>query len=103
MPVALVGGLVLAGPDGVSVFGSNTVQVGDDQIDIQVSTLFGSTEVVVPDGVRVDSGGVVIFGSLECKRACAAASTRVVHVRGVGAFGSVTIKTQSEAKDDSGD
>ena len=47
---ASVGVNVLGADDGGSVFGSRTVTVAAGQDQVQVASLFGSTEVVVPDG-----------------------------------------------------
>lgn len=99
VPLVLVGGLVLAGPDGVSIFGSREVQAQAGE-SISVSVLFGSVKVVVPDGVRVETSGVTIFGSVSCQDACTptpAGGGQVVRVRSVGGFGSVSIKTAAEA------
>ncbi len=99
LPVAVVGGLLLAGPDGTAIFGSRTVQAGPGD-DVQVSVLFGSVDVAVPDDARVDQSGLTIFGSVDCKTACSkpASGNDIVSVRSVGGFGSVTIKTESEAR-----
>jgi hypothetical protein len=96
VPVGLLGALVLAGPDNVSIFGSNVERVASDDRDVQVSTLFGSTTVVVPNGRQVDPGGFVLFGSVDCEAACSVTKGPVVHVRPFGAFGSVEIVTQAE-------
>ncbi len=63
-----------------------------------MSVLFGGIEVVVPDGTRVNKGGLVVFGSVECDGACADTGDGPTgNVRSLGGFGSVTILTQSEA------
>ena len=90
----LAGGALLAvgsTVDDVSVFGSQVVQAGPGSRDVGV--LFGSVTVVVPDGTRVDSGGMVVFGSRECDTACGGTGPRI---RSWGAFGSVEVVTQSE-------
>lgn len=96
VPAALLGALVLAGPDGTTVFGSSVERVSADDRSVQVSTLFGSTTVVVPDGLQVDTGGVMLFGSTECHAACASTTGPVVEVRTFGGFGSVEVVTQRE-------
>jgi hypothetical protein len=96
VPAALVGGLLIAGPDNTSVFGSNVEKVTSSEDSVQVSTLFGSVEVVVPNDVQVDTSGLVVFGSVDCKTACTKDDGRVVKVRSVGGFGSVSIRTQAE-------
>lgn len=96
VPVALLGALVLAGPDNVSLFSSNVERVAEGDRTVQVSTLFGSTTVVVPDGVQVDPGGFLPFGSTDCEQACSVTDGPVVDVRTFGGFGSVEILTQAE-------
>jgi hypothetical protein len=90
---------VVGGPPAVASRGRAgrlASKVGGNQGRADVSALFGSVEVVVPDGTRVDKGGLVLFGSVECEDACRG-SGPVIAVRSLGAFGSVTILTQSEA------
>jgi len=90
------------GSDGRAVFGSAVVRAGTRN-SVDVGVLFGSVQVIVPDNARVDTAGTVVFGSLECNRACdAGRSGRVVHVHGSGGFGSVQVLTQSEYDADSG-
>lgn len=88
---------VLGAEDGASLFGSRTVQVGPDQERVEVGTLFGSTEIVVPDDARVRMASTVVFGSVNCDQACAGSGTREVVVDARGGFGSVDIVTESEA------
>lgn len=99
--VAFGGVNVLGAADGASVFGSRTVTVSQDQDQVQVASLFGSTEVVVPDGVTARTTGLMMFGSVNCEQACAlplgAPTTREVVVDANGGFGSVDVVTQSEA------
>lgn len=101
------GGVAVAGhsSDGRAVFGSTVVRATTkDSIDVGV--LFGSVTVVVPDNARVENGGSVVFGSVNCDQACDLdRGGRVIHVTGSGGFGSVEIVTQSEyqASRDSGD
>lgn len=96
VPAGVLGAVLLAGPDAAAVFSSTTerVQSGDDRV--QVSALFGTVTVVVPDDVRVDPGGLVVFGSTTCAQACEPTGGTVVDVVGVGAFGEVAILTRSE-------
>lgn len=99
--VAFGGVNVLGADDGASVFGSRTVAAAPGQDQVQVASLFGSTEVVVPDGVTVRTTGLMMFGSTNCEQACApqpgAPTTREVVVEANGGFGSVDVVTQSEA------
>ncbi len=102
LAVIVFGGVnVLGADDGASVFGSRTVTVAATQDQVQVASLFGSTEVVVPDGVTVRTTGLMMFGSVDCEQACAvppgAPTSREVVVDANGGFGSVDIVTQSEA------
>lgn len=119
VPVVLLGAagaVVLAGSDGAAVFGSTEKRVLDaprTTSEVHVSVLFGSVEVVIPDGAHADTSGFVVFGSVDCKLACDSVSPngdvspgqvvrvadtgQVVHVRGVGGFGSIEVKTASEA------
>jgi hypothetical protein len=96
VPVAIVGAVVVAGPDSTSIFGSSVERVQSGQESVRVSTLFGSVAVVVPDDVQVDTGGLVVFGSVSCEDACQGGSGEVVEVTAVGGFGSVNVYTQSE-------
>lgn len=95
----LAGGVSVArGEDATAVFGSATrTQDGPGRVD--VGTLFGSVEVVVPDGARVRTSGTIVFGSLDCGQACSPGETGpVIEVHGSGGFGSVEVKTVSEAQ-----
>jgi len=96
VPAAVLGAVVLAGPDNVSIFGDSVERVATDDRNVQISTLFGSTTVVVPDDRTVDFGGVLLFGERECEGDCATASGEVVHVRTFGGFGSVEVVTESQ-------
>ncbi len=97
-----VGGVIASGTDARAVFGSDEHGAGASQAPIQVSVLFGSVEVVVPDGTRVDKGGLVVFGSVECENACRG-NGPVIDVRSLGGFGSVKILTVSEAEREQSD
>ena len=96
IPAALLGALVLAGPDSVAIFGDGVERVTPDDRGVQISTLFGSTTVIVPDDRTVDFGGLLPFGSRECVDECATATGEVVHVRTFGAFGSVEVMTAGQ-------
>lgn len=102
VPLALLGGtaaVLAAGEDARTVFGSTTEvvrPVGDTTV-VEVSVLFGSVQVVVPDDAQVDTGGLVVFGSVNCERACTGAGTGPrVEVVARGGFGSVEVVTASE-------
>lgn len=91
-------GLVqVVGADHSSIFGSGTVNVSEPG-PVDVGMLFGSYEVVVPDGARVDTGGLVVFGSTSCDAACTPGATGpAISVHATGAFGSVEVVTVTEA------
>lgn len=93
--VAGAGGVLAAGEDGAAVFGSRTVTVQEGESSVGV--LFGSVTVVVPDDAQVSTGGLVVFGSVECTAACdPEESQRAVEVRSWGGFGSVEVITSSD-------
>jgi hypothetical protein len=96
VPAALLGAVVLAGPDNVAIFSSEVERVASDDRNVQISNLFGSTTVVVPDDRTVDFGGILPFGSRTCVDECATQSGDVVHVRTFGGFGSVEVMTESQ-------
>lgn len=92
------GGQLLGRDDGAAVFSSRTIPVaaGDDRVEF--GFLFSSTEVVVPDDARVVTTGAVVFGSVDCAAACTGAGTGPeITVDASGAFGSVDVRTQTEA------
>lgn len=92
-----LGGQVLTSADGAAVFSSRTLQVSQHQDRVQVGAIFGSAEVVVPDGVTARTSGTMVFGSVECEQACRnPGDAREVVVEGRGGFGSVEIVTQQE-------
>ena len=103
---AVVAPGVLSADGGAAVFGSRVVQVAPGQTDVAVGVLFGSTQVVVPDGTRASTSGTTIFGSTNCDTACAPEPPGApqVQVSGRGAFGSVNVLTATEfAQDRAGD
>lgn len=97
-----VGGVIASGTDARVVFGSDEIGARGNENSINVSVLFGSVEVVVPDGTRVSKGGLVLFGSVECQDACRGEGPPL-NVRSIGGFGSVKILTRSEANADQRD
>ncbi|WP_345417116.1 DUF1707 domain-containing protein [Actinomycetospora chlora] len=107
VPIVVLGAVVFGGTrvtgadDGFAVFGSRVVPVAAGQERVEVASLFGSTEVVVPDGTVVQQSGYLVFGSIRCEDACrvppGAPSERPVTVDAGGAFGSVQIVTATEA------
>jgi hypothetical protein len=103
VPAAVLAAVVLAGPDNVSIFGSGIERVASDDRNVQVSTLFGSTTVIVPDDSQVDVGGFLLFGSTDCDQACTSGEGPVVNVRTFGGFGSAKIVTRAEYEADQRD
>ena len=97
-----VGAVVASGADERVVFSSGVevvtaAEVGSGDTSREVSVLFGSVTVVVPDGVAVDEGGLVMFGSVDCDQACSSdGRADSIDLRAIGGFGSVEILTQSE-------
>ena len=95
--LAGVAGVVASGTDARVVFGSTQQRVQVSDAPIAVSVIFGSATVIVPDGVVVDPGGLVVFGSTECADACRYdPDATVLDLRALGAFGSVEILTEAE-------
>jgi hypothetical protein len=107
VPIVVLGAVafgisrIVGADDGSAVFGSRTVTVAPGEEQVQVATLFGHTEVVVPDGVTVRTTGFTMFGGVDCDAACAlppgAPTQPEVVVDASGAFGSVDVVTASEA------
>ena len=96
--VAIVGPGVLGADQGAAIFGSRTVSATSG--DVGVGVLFGSATVIVPDGTRVTTSGLMLFGSTDCDQACSAPlppNAPQVAVSGRGAFGSVEVETATEA------
>lgn len=100
LPLAVSGALafgllqVITADDGAAVFGSREVPLSRDA---EVGMLFGSVTVVVSDDVRVRPSGITVFGSVDCRDACTGNGREVV-VRGTGAFGSLEVLTEQEAR-----
>jgi MFS family permease len=91
----IFGTQILTADDGTALLGSRQVTVGPDQERVEVGALFGSVNVVVPDGVRVRVAGRVVFGGTECERACSEPGREVV-VDAVGAFAMVDVMRPGE-------
>ncbi|GAA4875253.1 DUF1707 SHOCT-like domain-containing protein [Actinomycetospora straminea] len=96
-----VGGNLVTADDGAAVFGNRTVSVAQGQGEVEVATLFGRTEVVVPPGTVARTSGAMIFGSTRCAAACQTPPNGMtlpeVLVVADGAFGSVEVVTPAEA------
>jgi MFS family permease len=89
------GAQILTAHDGTALLGSRQVAVATDQARMEVGALFGTVDVVVPDGVRARVTGRVAFGGTECERACSEPGREVV-VDAVGAFATVHVMRPSE-------
>lgn len=90
-----IGAQIVTADDGTALLGSRQVAVGPDQERVEVGVLFGSVDVVVPDGVRARLVGRVVFGGTECERACSEPGREIV-VDAVGAFGMVDVMRPGE-------
>jgi hypothetical protein len=106
--VAAIGALVFVGSnvvtaaDGGAVLGKRQITVAPGQDRVEVGMLFGSVDVVVPEGMRARPAGTVVFGSTDCALACTGTGTEVV-VDATGAFGSVDILRPGEPEPDDDD
>ena len=96
VPAAVLGAVVLAGPDARAVFGDTVERVPGDKRTVQVSQLFGDITVIVPDDSQVDLGGFSPFGEDVCEAECLEGEGPEVQVRTFGAFGDVEVMTQSQ-------
>jgi hypothetical protein len=100
-----VGSNVVTAADGAAVFGNRQITVTPGQDRVDVGMLFGSVDVIVPEGMRARPEGTVVFGSTGCGLACTGTGPEVV-VDATGAFGSVDIVRPGEpepADDDDDD
>ncbi|MHA6622455.1 hypothetical protein [Pseudonocardia sp. DLS-67] len=60
-----------------------------------MGALFGSVDIVVPDGVRARVAGRVVFGGTECEQACSEPEREIV-VDAVGAFAMADVMRPGE-------
>jgi hypothetical protein len=97
-----VGSHVVTAADGAAVFGKRQITVAPGQDRVEVGMLFGSVDIVVPDGMRARPAGAVVFGSTDCALACTGTGPEVV-VDATGAFGSVDIVRPGEPDPDHDD
>jgi hypothetical protein len=100
--LAFVGSQVVTAADGAAVFGKRQVTVAPGQDRVEVGMIFGSVDVVVPEGMRARPSGTVVFGSTDCALACTGTGPEVV-VDATGAFGSVDILRPGEPEPDDDD
>jgi hypothetical protein len=94
-----VGSQVVTAADGAAVFGNREITVAPGQDRVDVGMIFGSVDVVVPEGMRARPSGTIFFGSTDCALACTGAGPEVV-VDATGAFGSVDILRPGEPERD---
>lgn len=93
----------------LSLFGSTTLDFreatydkGCDTIRVSALALFGSVDVVVPEGVDASLQGIAIFGSKDMKvaRQPVIPETPLIEVRATVVFGSVVVRTKGKAMAD---
>lgn len=91
----LFGIQIVTADDSTTLLGSRqfTVEPGQERLD--VGALFGSVDVVVPDGLRARVAGRVVFGGIECEQACSGPGHEVV-VDAVGAFAMIDVMRPGE-------
>lgn len=98
LAAVVYGGGSVVTADSAQVFGHGQRNLPSGAAPLDVGVLFGSYEVVVPDGTRVETSGRMAFGGISCDDACAADGPGpVLRVHGAGAFGSIEVLTRSEA------
>jgi hypothetical protein len=93
--LVFVGSHVVTAADGAAIFGKREITVAPGQDRVEVGMLFGSVDVVVPEGMRARPSGAVVFGSTDCALACTGTGPEVA-VDATGAFGSVDILRPGE-------
>jgi len=85
----------------VAVFGSVAMDLREAQIaaannEIRAFAVFGSVEITIPAGMRVEVSGVGVFGEFSRGKATAPdPASALVRVSGLAFFGSVTVKEKS--------
>lgn len=96
--VAAVLGVTTLDLGEVAIFGSTQVQADPGEA-VRVLTLFGSTEIVVPDGVAAEPDILAVFGSSDCGDACRVDGdpADAVEIDGIALFGSIEVVTRAEA------
>ncbi|MHA6622478.1 MFS transporter [Pseudonocardia sp. DLS-67] len=93
--VLLFGIQIVTADDSTALLGSRQITVGPGQERVDVGALFGSVDVVVPDGLRARVAGRVVFGGTECEQACSGPGHEVV-VDAVGAFAMIDVMRPGE-------
>lgn len=84
--------------DALAVFGSveldlRETQIPQPEVDIRARAVFGSVEIIVPEGVDVDLTGPAIFGNRSAARIRPAGpGAPVVRVRALAVLGSVEVR-----------
>ncbi len=82
----------------VTVFAGATLDLthvdAGAEVELRVFPVFGSVEVLVPEGAAAEVDGLIVFGSRSCRVSDEAAGPPVVRVTAYGAFGSVEVRTR---------
>jgi hypothetical protein len=85
--------------DCLAIFGSVILDlrgalIEGDVVNVQATSIFGSVDVIVPEGVEVDLTGVAIFGSkgTSGKSEVVTAAAPFVRVRSFVLFGATNVK-----------
>jgi len=85
------------GGSSVAVFGAVKLDLSDaiikEDVVIECVTIFGGTEIILPDNVMLQTGGVAIFGGTENKyRDKGGKKAPTVYINPVTIFGGVELK-----------
>lgn len=88
------------GGDIVNIFGGTELNLSQadikGRVELEITTIFGGTKLIVPANWEVKSEAVTIFGGLEDKRSLQPASEnpdKVLMLRGTVLFGGIEIKS----------
>lgn len=85
------------GGDASAIFGAFEVDLRDSSLKkeatLSVFTAFGGGEIIVPEGWRIETNGLPLFGGWENKtKKPAKANAPTLYIRGTCLFGSVSIR-----------
>lgn len=83
----------------ITVFGGTDLDLRaatftSPEVDVTIACLFGGVNLVVPEGVRVESQVVSIFGGCDTGQATPAPGAPTVRLRGICLFGGVSVKSK---------
>lgn len=80
----------------ISVFGGSTVDLRDALIEndcvVEVISIFGGSDLIVPDNVNVVVSGVALFGGCDNKKSNEENNKVTIYVEQVSVFGGLDIK-----------